>query len=692
MIFQSFSEVKKKSLLSVWLNARCLIMSVPTFNRKDQASVNTLRILAADMVERAKSGHPGLPLGAAPMAYVLWHRFLRYCPQNPSWPDRDRFILSAGHGSALLYAWLHLAGFEVSLEDLKNFRQWGSCTPGHPECGHPQGVELTTGPLGHGLAMGVGLAMAEKIMAKRFNKSDFLLFNHHVYALVSDGDLMEGVSSEAASLAGTLELGNFICLYDDNRMTIEGGTDLAFTEDVSSRFRAYGWQVIVVTEGEDLGSIYLALENARADDERPSLLMVRTKLGAGSPKEDTSKAHGEPLGTEGIRATRAHYGFPEDQEFTVDSRVYKNFEKRGAVLEELYKGWQEKIAAYGQAYPDEAAELERRLAGKLPENWAEYLPAFEKDQSTATRVASGQVLNALAPVVPELLGGSADLGPSNKSEITGGGSFSSLVPEGRNIHFGVREQAMGAICNGLAASGGLRPYGATFLVFSDFVRPALRLSALMQLPVIYLFTHDSIGVGEDGPTHQPVEHLATLRAIPGLTVIRPADAYETVAAWRMALTRPGPVVLALSRQNLPVLHPENYTAVTDGPLRGGYILSEAAGPEPEAIILATGSEVSLALEAQKILAERGTSVRVVSLPCWEIFEEQSAEYREEVLPKRLTRRLSVEAGLSLGWSRYVGASGASLSIEHYGASAPAERLFAEFGFTEANIADMVEKL
>lgn len=667
-------------------------MAAPTFNRKDQASVNTMRLLAVDMVERAKSGHPGLPLGAAPMAYVLWNRFLQYDPQNPTWPNRDRFVLSAGHGSTLLYSWLHLAGFGVSLDDLKNFRQWGSRTPGHPEYRHTPGVEVTTGPLGHGMAMAVGMAMAEKMMAKRFNKPDFTLFNHHVYTLVSDGDMMEGVSSEAASLAGTLELGNLICLYDDNRVTIEGYTDLAFTEDVRSRFRAYGWQVIVVTEGEDLGSIYQALENALADRDRPSLLMVRTKLGAGSPKEDTPKAHGEPLGPENIRATRAYYGYPEDQEFTVDSRVYGNFEKRRVALGEIHKAWQEKMVAYEQVYPAEATELKRRLAGELPDNWAENLPAFEKGQSQATRVTSGLVLNALAPMIPELVGGSADLGPSNKSEITGGGSFSALTPEGRNIHFGVREQAMGAICNGLYASGGLRPYAATFLVFSDFLRPALRLAALMKLPVIYIFTHDSIGVGEDGPTHQPVEHLAVLRAMPGVTVIRPADALETVAAWRVALTHQEPVVLALSRQNLPVLHPQDFPAVIAGPLRGGYILSEASGGNPEAIIMATGSEVSLALEAQKILLKRGSLVRVVSLPSWEIFDQQSAEYREEVLPSRLTRRLSVEAGLALGWSRYLGPGGVSLSIEHFGASAPADRLFAEFGFTGENIASMVEKL
>ncbi len=661
-------------------------MAVPTFNRKDRASVNTMRLLAADMVEKAQSGHPGLPLGAAPMAYVLLSRFLKYDPQAPTWPDRDRFILSAGHGSALLYAWLHLAGFGLTMDELKDFRQWGSRTPGHPEFGHTPGVEATTGPLGHGFAMGVGMAVAGKMMAERFNRPDFTIFDHHIYALVSDGDLMEGISAEAASLAGTLGLGNLVYLYDDNQITIEGSTDLAFTEDVRTRFMAYGWQVIVVAQGEDLGSIYMAIDNARAEKERPSLIMVRTKLGAGSPKEDSPKAHGEPLGAEAIRATRKFYEYPEDQEFTVDPRVYGNFIKRGEIQEEAHTAWKEKLAAYRQAFPEEAAELDRRLAGQLPPDWPKALPAFDKGASVAPRVASGQVLNALAQALPELVGGSADLAPSNKSDITGGGSFNALSRAGRNLHFGVREAAMGAITNGLALAGGFRPFAATFLIFSDFARPAMRLAALMKLPVAYIFTHDSIGVGEDGPTHQPVEHLASLRAMPGLTVIRPADAYETAAAWRSALTRGGPTVLALSRQNLPVLHPDDFPAVVEGPLRGGYILSEAPGGRPEAIIIATGSEVAPALAAQKILAEQNRQVRVVSLPSWEIFDEQPREYRDEVLPPSVTRRLSVEAGVSQGWERYVGSEGRSIAIDHFGASAPAGRLFAEFGFTPENIA------
>ncbi len=668
-------------------------MAVPTFNRKDQASVNTMRLLAADMVERAKSGHPGLPLGAAPMAYVLLTRFLKHDPKEPAWPDRDRFILSAGHGSALLYAWLHLAGYELSLDDLKNFRQWGSRTPGHPEHELTPGVDASTGPLGHGFAMGVGMAMAERMMADRFNRADFEIFNHHTYALVSDGDLMEGVSSEAASLAGTLGLGKLIYLYDDNQITIEGSTDLAFTEDVRSRFLAYGWQVIVVTEGEDLASLHTALENAREEGERPSLVMVRTKLGAGSPKENSAKAHGEPLGPEAIRSTRSFYGYPEDQEFTVDPRVYEHFQSLGESNRNIRADWWDRLQRYAQAYPEEAAELNRRLRGELPSGWTEALPVFENG-SVATRAASGQVLNSLAAKLPELVGGSADLGPSNKTTIDDGGSFGVLNRGGRNIHFGVREEAMGAIVNGLTLSGGLRAFGATFLVFSDFARPAMRLASLMSLPVIYIYTHDSIGVGEDGPTHQPVEHLAALRAMPGLTVIRPADANETSAAWQSALTRRKPTVLALSRQNLPVLAPADYPAVADGPLRGGYILSDSLdGHEPKAIIIATGSEVSLALEAQKLLAEEGhRRVRVVSMPSWEIFDEQLAEYRDEVLPPSVEKRLSVEAGLAMGWAKYLGPKGRSVSVESFGASAPAERLFLELGFSPDHLADLVKNL
>ena len=531
------------------------------------------------------------------------------------------------------------------------------------------------------------------MLAQRFNRPKFNIFDHHVYALVSDGDLMEGVSAEAASLAGTLGLGRFICLYDDNRMTIEGSTDLSFTEDVRARFSAYGWQVIVVTEGDDLGSIHKALENARAEQDRPSLVMVRTKLGAGSPKENTPQAHGEPLGPEALRATRRFYGYPEEQSFTVDQRVYDHFKKLGQVHQKSRETWLALLADYEKAFPAEAAELDRRLSGKKPAGWSDVLPEFEKGGLLSTRAASGLALNALAGVLPELVGGSADLAPSNKTELKGAGFFSALNPGGRNIHFGVREEAMGALANGLALAGGFRPFVATFLVFSDFLRPSLRLSALMKLPVVFVFTHDSVGVGEDGPTHQPVEHLAVLRAMPGVTVIRPADAYETRVAWQAALSREGPTVLALSRQDLSTFHPDDFPALAEGALRGGYILSASVGGEPEAIIMATGSEVGLALAAQKLLADRdGRRVRVVSIPSWEIFEEQPREYREAVLPPRLTRRLAVEAGLSLGWNRYVGPAGQVLSIENYGVSAPAARLFAELGFTPEHVAELVEGL
>ncbi len=667
-------------------------MAVPSFNRKDQASVNTMRLLAADMVEKAQSGHPGLPLGAAPMAYVLLSRFLRHNPGDPAWPNRDRFILSAGHGSALLYSWLHLAGYGLTIDDLKNFRQWGSLTPGHPEHGHTKGVDATTGPLGHGFAMGVGMAIAEKMMAERFNRPDFEIFNHNVYALVSDGDLMEGVASEAASLAATLGLGNLIYLYDNNKITIEGRTDLAFAEDVRGRFLAYGWQVIVVTEGEDLASIHMAVENAASDREHPSLIMVSTKIGAGSPKADSPKVHGEPLGAEAIRATRAFYGYPEDQEFTVDERVYENFKTLAQPHLETYRAWNVMLEDYAKKYPAEAAELKRRLAGDLPEGWAASLPEFEKGKSLGTRVSGGQALNALAGVLPELVGGSADLAPSNKSDIAGGGSFSAHTPAGRNIHFGIREHGMGAAVNGMALYGGVIPYGATFLVFSDFVRPALRLAALMKLRSIFIFTHDSVGVGEDGPTHQPVEHFAALRSIPGLAFIRPADAYETAAAWRAAVRRQGPTALALSRQNLPTLHPDDFPAVIAGPEKGAYILSEAEGGKPEALIMATGSEVALALAAQKLLAARGKKVRVVSMPSWELFAEQPQSYRDEVLPPSVKKRLSVEAGISMGWERFTGDGGKNLSIENFGTSAPAERIFKELGFTPENVAALVESL
>ena len=664
-----------------------------SFNRKDQASVDTLRLLAADMVEKANSGHPGLPLGAAPLTYVLWTRFLKHDPASPDWPDRDRFILSPGHGSALLYAWLHLAGYGLAIEDLKKFRQWGSLTPGHPERGLTPGVEATTGPLGHGFSMGVGLAVAERAMADRFNKPDMTLFDHYTYALVSDGDLMEGVCSEAASFAGTQRLGKLVYIYDDNQITIEGRTGITFTEDVRERFMAYGWQVIVVSDGEDLGALKLAFDNARAETERPTLIQARTVIGAGSPKGDTSSVHGEPLGPQALAATRDHYGYGDKPPFFVDDRVARNFKTRSEAYRERRVQWEALLADYGRRHPDLFAELTRRLRGELPDEVSGILSgiSFPKDKPVATRAASGAVINKIAAAVPELLGGSADLAPSNKTKIEGLGSLGPLTPGGRNVHYGIREHAMGAIMNGLALHGGILPFGGTFLVFSDFVRPAVRLSALMGLKVVYVLTHDSVGVGEDGPTHQPVEHLAALRAIPGLLVIRPADAYETVAAWRAAISAKGPSALVLSRQNLPILSPEDYPAVAEGPLKGGYVLKDSDGGSPEAIILATGSEVALALAAQAALSPK-RKVRVVSLPSWELFFAQDKDYRDQVLPPKVTRRLAVEAGRSLGWHRLVGDAGSVLSIEAFGHSAPAERIFKELGYTPENVAALVERL
>ncbi|MDR1608908.1 MAG: transketolase [Deltaproteobacteria bacterium] len=659
-------------------------MSESVYNRKDRASVDTLRLLAVDMVEKAQSGHPGLPLGAAPLLYVLWTRFLKRDPLAPNWPNRDRFILSPGHGSALLYALLHLCGYGLAIDDLKNFRQWGSLTPGHPERDVTPGVEVSTGPLGHGLAMGVGLAMGERFMAAKFNKPDFKLFDHHVYALVSDGDLMEGVASEAASLAGTQALGRLIYLYDDNHMTIEGNTDLAFTEDVRARFLAYGWQVIVVADGNDLLSVHLALENAERDLGKPSLIMCRTVLGAGSPKSNTSKAHGEPLGAEGLAETRRFYGYGDQEPFFVDERVAKNFQTRSRACVPDRLAWEELLKQYAEKFPEDYAELTRRWAGNLPD-LGPSLTFGEKP--IATRTASSLVLNDLAKKLPEIIGGSADLGPSNKTVLEGLGSFLPLTPEGRNIHFGVREHAMGAVVNGLALYQGLRPYCSTFLSFSDFARPSLRLAALMGLKVIHIYTHDSVGVGEDGPTHQPIEQLTSLRLLPRVTVIRPADAYETAALWPVILERKEPVALVLSRQDLPILSPTAYPAILTGPARGGYVLSDSEG-EPEAIIIATGSEVALALAAQKLLLGQ-KRVRVVSLPSWELFDENDQSYRESVLPERIEKRLGLEAGLSIGWSRYLGPKGQMVSVEDYGRSAPAQKLFEELGFTPENIAARV---
>lgn len=643
----------------------------------DERCVTTLRLLAVDMVERAKSGHPGLPLGAAPMAYVLWARHLRHNPLDPTWFNRDRFILSAGHGSALLYALLHLTGYALSLEELQNFRQWHSKTPGHPEYGLTPGVECTTGPLGQGFAMGVGMALAEKWLAERFNRPDFPIIDHHTYALVSDGDLMEGVASEAASLAGHWKLGKLIYLYDDNHITIEGDTALAFTEDVLARFQAYGWHTQRVADGNDLEAIHGAIEAAKAVADRPSLIAVRTVIGYGSPKENNAACHGEPLGPEAARKTKECYGWPVDEAFSVPDDVRRSM---GRAVEEGRRRqaeWNARLEAYSKAYPEDAALLKSFLAGTLPDGWERHLPAFDPAAgSVATRNASGKVLNALADVITNLMGGSADLAPSNKTFLTQGGS--------RNLHFGVREHAMGAVLNGMALHGGLRPYGGTFLVFADYMRPAIRLAALMKTKVIYVFTHDSIGVGEDGPTHQPVEHLASLRAIPNLTVLRPADANETAAAWKIALEADGPVALALTRQNVPVLHADRQK-LFQGVAKGAYVLAESSGP-PQLILMATGSETHLALEAQKVLEDqKGIPTRVVSMPSWELFQRQDAAYRDAVLPPDVTARLAVEAGSSMGWHRWTGSRGAVIAIDRFGASAPGSVVMKAFGFTVENV-------
>ncbi|MCA1905249.1 MAG: transketolase [Desulfarculus sp.] len=657
----------------------------------DKLCVNTIRMLAVDMVEAANSGHPGMPLGAATMAYVLWDRYLKHNPANPQWADRDRFILSAGHGSALLYALLHLTGYDLTLNDLKAFRQWESKTAGHPEYGLCPGVEATTGPLGQGFAMGVGMAAAEKHLAGRLNRPGHTIVDHYTYAIVSDGDLMEGVASEAASLAATLGLGKLIYLYDDNKISIEGGTELAFTEDVGGRFEAYGWQVLRVEEGDDVEAIMTAIDAARAETSRPSLVMVRTHIGCGSPKQDSAAAHGEPLGAEAARATRACFGWPSDP-FHIPPEVLSHLRQARERGRQAEDQWQQTLAAYLQAHPEDGRQYAAWLKGQLPPGWREALPVFDPaDQPLATRVASGQVINALAPVVQNLIGGSADLAPSTKTVIKGSGDLRGTGPDcGRNIHFGVREHAMGAMVNGMALHGGLIPYGATFFVFSDFMRPALRLAALMQTKSIFVFTHDSLGVGEDGPTHQPVEHLMALRVMPGFRVVRPADANETAQAWALALASDGPTALVLSRQNLPILDPRAYP-IASGVAAGGYVLSEESGAL-KLILIATGAEVHLALDAQKVLQDRGVGARVVSLPCWEVFAQQPREYRDKVLPPACKARLAIEAGASLGWERWVGDGGAVIGVDRFGASAPGGKVLANYGFNLDNVVARAQDL
>jgi transketolase len=659
----------------------------------DTLAINTLRTLAIDAVEKANSGHPGMPLGAAPMAHVLWTRHLNFDPTDPEWPDRDRFVLSAGHGSMLLYALLHLAGFGLTLDELKAFRQWGSRTPGHPEYGMTPGVEATTGPLGAGLSNSVGMAIAERFLAATFNRPGFELVDHYTYGILGDGCLMEGVASEAASLAGHLGLGKLIYLYDDNHITIEGGTELAFTEDVGTRFRAYGWQVLTVEDGNDLGPIDKALVAARAEREKPSLIKVRTTIGYGSPhKGGTAECHGAPLGAEEAKLTKEALGWPADPAFLVPLGVTELYGKVAASGSTAHAEWTALFARYQEAYPELAKQWGEAMAGKLPEGWNQGLPEFTAGEKVATRAASGNILNALAKTIPTLFGGSADLAPSNNTHLAGMGDFQVASPNGRNLHFGVREHAMGGILNGMAYHGGMFPFGATFFIFSDYMRPAVRLAALSELPVIYVFTHDSVALGEDGPTHQPIEQLASLRAMPGIAVVRPSDAAETVVAWQVALERrEGPTALVLSRQALPVLD-RSVLGAAAGLQRGGYTIRECTDGAPQALVIATGSEVHIALRAAAVLTEQGIRVRVVAMPCWELFDAQEADYRQGVLPKEVRARVAIEAGATLGWERYVGVDGIVIGVDHYGASAPADVLYKEFGLTADNVVASVLSL
>lgn len=664
----------------------------------DQLCIDTVRFLSVDAVQQANSGHPGLPLGAAPMAYVLWTRLLKHNPRDPDWFDRDRFVLSAGHGSMLLYSLLHLSGYDVSLNEIKRFRQWGSKAPGHPERGHTPGVEITTGPLGQGIANAVGMAIAEAQLAARYNRPGFEVIDHATYALVSDGDLMEGVGAEAASLAGHLRLAKLTCLYDDNRVTLAAGTDITFSEDRARRFEAYGWHTVTVADGNDLKAIAAALQAARAETARPTLILVRTHIGYGSPhKQDTFEAHGSPLGADEVRLTKQKLGWPTEPPFLIPEPALAHFREaldRGARDQ---AEWNDRMTAYERAFPDAAQELRRSQRGDLPPGWDEDIPLFPADaKGIATRVASGKVINAIAPRLPALTGGSADLDPSTHTVLKGLGDFHPPAGEhddtqgssgggwsraGRNMHFGVREHAMGAILNGLAAHGGIVPYGSTFLVFSDYMRPAIRLAALMGLHVVYVFTHDSIALGEDGPTHQPVEHLAALRAIPNLTVIRPGDANETAVAWRVAVeTRDRPVALVLTRQAEPTLDRSRYAAA-EGVRRGAYVLSDSVEREPDVILIATGSEVGLIVAAAERLQAQRVAVRCVSMPSWELFEALPQAQRDAVLPPTVRARLAVEAGVAQGWHRYVGDMGDVLSVERYGASAPGDVVLRECGFT-----------
>ncbi len=657
-------------------------------------SIMTIRTLSIDAIEKANSGHPGMPMGAAPMAYALWTKFMNINPENPNWFNRDRFVLSAGHGSMLLYSLLHLSGYDLSMDDIKSFRQWGSKTPGHPEYGHTPGVDATTGPLGQGIAMAVGMAMAERHLAATYNKEGYNIVDHYTYVICGDGDLMEGISSEAASLAGHLKLGRLIVLYDSNDISLDGDLNKSFSENVEERFKSMGWQVLRVEDGNNIEEISKAIEEAKLDEQRPTLIEVKTTIGYGSPnKAGTSSVHGSPLGPEETKLTKEAYAWTFEEDFYVPAEVYEHFEKnvkeRGKQKE---IEWNNLFEKYEKEYPELAKELKAAINGELPENWDQSLPFYEEGKSVATRSSSGEVLNAIAEKVPYFFGGSADLAGSNKTTIKGSGDFSAEDYSGRNIWFGVREFAMGAALNGMALHGGLRVFGGTFFVFSDYLRPAIRLAALMNLPVTYVFTHDSIAVGEDGPTHEPIEQLASLRAMPNLSVIRPADGNETRAAWKVALeSKSTPTALVLTRQNLETIKGTKENA-EEGVAKGAYVISPAKSDQPDALLLASGSEVALAIKAQQILASDGIDVQVVSMPSWDRFEKQSKDYKESVLPSSVTKRLAIEMASSLGWERYVGSEGEILAIDKFGASAPGEKIISEYGFTVENVVEKVKEL
>jgi transketolase len=657
----------------------------------EQCCVNTIRTLSMDAIQKANSGHPGAPMGLAAAGYVLWTRVMNHNPANPDWPNRDRFVLSGGHASMLIYSLLYLTGYDVTLDDIKNFRQWGSKTPGHPEFGHTPGVETTTGPLGQGVANAVGMAMAERHLAARFNRPGYKIVDHYTYAICGDGDLMEGVAAEAASLAGHLGLGRLVCIYDDNDISIEGHTDIAFTEDVGKRFEAYNWQVLTVDDGNDLSAIETALNSAKAETSRPSLIILKTHIAYGSPnKQDSADAHGAPLGEAEVCLAKECLGCDKEQFFCVPEDVlahYRRTIERGREAEAL---WQASFDGYKQAHPQPADEWVNAITGFLPRDWDQELLTFTPEEGPiATRAASGKALNALAKRIPTLMGGSADLAPSNKTFLDGLPIFQKDAYDGRNIRFGVREHAMGAVMSGMFLHGGIRPYGGTFLVFVDYLRPALRVAALMKLPLIYVMTHDSVAVGEDGPTHQPVEQIASLRAMPNVLVLRPCDANETVDAWIQAVNaNSSPVVLALSRQKLPVLDRK----MTGGRLaRGGYILSDCSGT-PDILLIATGAEVHLALAVQKMLAAKNIAARVVNMPSWELFEKNGDDYKNQVLPPDVTTRLAVEAGIPMGWERYVGTAGKVIGMNGFGASAPGGTVLKNFGFSAENVAAQAEAL